>query len=108
MTVIALVDSVLKLPLITNQNPDAATSVVFDDDGFHCINWTHVVPMLALLFNWWERLAAMIAFDNPAPHQKVATESKTNRFMVTANGLRQYFAGATTPMARGVEIEHLK
>jgi hypothetical protein len=46
----------------------------------------------------------MIAFNYPAPHQDISTKPETNRFMVTANGLRKHFAGATASMTRGVEI----
>jgi len=46
----------------------------------------------------------MIAFNNPAPHQKISTEPEANRFMVTADSLGKQFASATTPMTRGVEI----
>ena len=44
------------------------SSVVFDENGFNRVNWTNVVPVLAFIFNWWQFLATVIAFNNPAPH----------------------------------------
>jgi len=46
----------------------------------------------------------MIAFNNPAPHQEISTETETNRFMVTPDGLCKHFASAAAAMMRGVEI----
>lgn len=62
------------------------------------------MPVLAFLFNGWKLLAAVIAFNKPAPHQDISTEPEANRLIVTANGLCKHFAGATASMMNGVEI----
>lgn len=80
------------------------SSVVFDENCLHWVNGPNVVPMLAFLFYWRQFLAAMITFNNPAPHQEISTEPETNCFMVTADGLCKHFASATASMTRGVEI----
>jgi len=60
-----------------------------NDYGLDRIYRADIVPMLALFLGRRNLLAAMIALNHPAPHQKISTESEANRPVVTANGFRK-------------------